>query len=60
MSDLETGASLLCPGPVTLVGLWGTVISSPSAGWLPCALTEHVFSPAHLWQLLKVQEELPA
>lgn len=29
----------------TDVGFWGAVISSTSAAWLPCALTEHIFRP---------------
>ncbi|XP_012307846.2 LOW QUALITY PROTEIN: uncharacterized protein LOC105717314 [Aotus nancymaae] len=48
MSGLATGVSLSCPGTgsMTLVGHWGRCHLLTERRSLPCALTEHVFSPA--------------
>lgn len=56
MSGLETGASVLCPRSKTLVGCWGDcrLLAAHRLAALGSALLPH------LWQVLEMQEKLPA
>lgn len=53
MSGLETGAGLLCPGLMPLVGFGGVCHLLTEGRSAPYALIEHVLRLlSHLWQML--------
>lgn len=60
MSGLETGASLLCPGLMTLVGYWGDCHLLTECRPAALCSNKACIQPSHLWQMLKIQEKLPA